>query len=354
MSEMNMVHGSFKLNGTSYSLEDLKEVGYSLIKEGEAHEQQIGDFILDWISDTNGIYVTTSGSTGKPQKIYITKESMVHSAKATAMALKLASEQLALLCLPTNFIAGKMMLVRAMVLGLHLDYCAPIGTLLNTVQKDYDFAAMTPMQAQNSLKIIPKIKKLIIGGAPVSSKLKANIGKGKNEVYETYGMTETVTHIALKELSPNASEYFTALPFVNLAIDTRNCLQIDAPKVSSGKIQTNDMVRLHSENVFEWIGRFDNVINSGGVKLHPELIERKLAPILNVTFFVAGMPDERLGQELVLIIENSKEDHELLQKIHESKTLEKYETPKKVYSLSKFIRTKNGKIQRSECLKLLQ
>ena len=345
------IHSQFRLNGISYDTEDLKEFGYSLIKEGEPFEVAIGNFLLDWTSSKSTLEVFTSGSTGKPKKIELLKEHMVNSALATGEYFQLKPNQTALLCLPCSGIAGKMMLVRAMVLGLHLDYVEPSSTPLLHSTKAYDFVAMVPLQVQNTLKGLPKIKTLIIGGAPVDSDLRKQLSKLSTHAFETYGMTETITHIAVKKIGTDSEHYFETLPNVHIAMDDRECLVINAPKISNTKIVTNDLVELVSETQFKWLGRFDSIINSGGIKLVPEQIEEKMAPIINSRFFVAGVPDESLGQKLVLVIEKSQVDaQELLLQIKKLKSIHKYEVPKKIYAVEPFIETKSGKVHRKKIM----
>ncbi|MBO0323389.1 AMP-binding protein [Muricauda sp. CAU 1633] len=349
------IHPQFKLNGTSYHLEDLKEIGYSLVKEGDPFELSLGDFILDWTSEKPTLEVFTSGSTGKPKKIALLKEHMVNSAKATGAYFGLAPNHTALLCLPCSGIAGKMMLVRAMVLGLQLDYVEPSSTPLSTNEKAYDFVAMVPLQVQSSLEHLDRIKIVIIGGAPVDITLRSKLKNLPTQCYETYGMTETITHIAVKRMGDGSIDYFETLPNVTISVDARDCLVINAPKVLNDQIVTNDVVELAGENQFKWLGRYDSIINSGGVKLIPEQIEKKLSSIINSRFFVAGLPDAVLGQQLVLVIEESQVDSEvLLSKIKKVKGLHKYEVPKKVVALKPFIETKTGKIHRKKIMEQIR
>lgn len=352
------IHDYFRLNGIHYSREELKEVAYSLIKEGETFEKSIGDFLLDWLSENPTVQVQTSGSTGKPKKIQLQKRHLVNSAKATGAFFGLSPGSSALLCLPTDFIAGKMMLVRAMVLGLELDYMAPSTNPLQSSIKLYDFSAMVPLQVENSLEKLSLIKTLIIGGAAVSNTLKKVINEKvkHTEIYETYGMTETITHIAVKKIHPPESEKqnFKTLPEVRISINDKNCLVIDAPKISKNPFITKDVVNLISDTEFKWLGRYDNIINSGGVKLFPEQIETKLAVLIDSRFFVGGLPDEKFGQKLILVLQGEVVIDDLSKKIASLPSLEKYEIPKAIYSLPAFIETETGKIRRKQTLGLLK
>ncbi|AEM72002.1 AMP-dependent synthetase and ligase [Allomuricauda ruestringensis DSM 13258] len=345
------VHPDFRLNDIPLNFEGITKIGQNLIKEGKPFEKSIGDFLLDWASDDSTIKVQTSGSTGKPKTIVLKKEQMVNSALATGAYFKLEPRHKALLCLPCTGIAGKMMLVRAMILGLHLDYVEPSSTPLSNTNKTYDFVAMVPLQVQNSLKDLFKVKKLIIGGAPVDSNLRNKLKTLSVEAYETYGMTETITHIAVKRITGDSVNSFETLPHVFVTQDDRGCLVIDAPKISDQKVVTNDLVELISKTRFKWLGRYDSIINSGGIKLVPETIEEKLSSVIKSRFFVAGIPDETLGQKLVLVVEgNSTDGREQLQAIKESKTLSKYEVPKEVYFVKAFSETATKKINRQKTI----
>ena len=351
---LNKIHPQFKLNGISYSYEELKEVAYSLVKEGTSFEIGLGDFLLDWLSGSETLEVRTSGSTGTPKPITLQKNHMMNSARATGNFLKLSSGEKALLCLPMEYIAGKMMLVRAMVLGLELHYKVPSAAPLEDIRRDYDFCAMTPMQLRNSLKDIQKIKKLLIGGAPVPENLRKKVLLKENAIYETFGMTETITHIALKKLSKGTREKsFKTLQNVRVSLDDRNCLVINAPEINPAAIITNDLVNVISETEFEWLGRIDNVVNSGGIKLVPEQIEEKLRSCIKSRFFVTAIPDETLGKKLVLILEGDADINTVQRRINALKNLQKFENPKEIFCLPEFIITKSGKIRRPETTALV-
>ena len=338
------VHNLFKLNGFHLDREDLCRVAYSFIKEGEDFEKPVGDFLLDWFDSKSYIEMETSGSTGTSKTISVSKQAMVDSALATGDFFDLQPGNSALQCLPVKYVAGKMMLVRAMILGLDLEFVAPSSHPLDNNEIDFDFVAMVPLQAQNSIPELKKIKKMIVGGAALNKALEKQLLKLPTEVYETYGMTETITHIAARKLGEKA---FTVLPYVTISYDDRNCLVIHAPRISDEVIITNDIVELVNENQFIFLGRIDNVINSGGIKLIPEQIEEKLASKISQRFFIASKPDNELGEKVVLVIEGEK--YELDDSLYES--LGKYEKPKEVVFISKFKETTTGKILRKETIK---
>lgn len=354
------IHLKFKLNGHDFSREDLQEVAYSFIKEGKPFERSVGDFLMDWLDNNEYIDVNTSGSTSKPKRIRLKKQHMVNSALSSGDFFGISVGDSALHCLPANFIAGKMMLVRAMMLGLEIDLVEPGLNPLRKVEKVYDFSAMTPLQLYNSLPQLDHIKKLIVGGAPVSRELIESIQDKSTLVFETYGMTETVTHIAARQLNRfrNVEEvensHFEVLPNVTIKKDDRGCLVIDAPQIADETIVTNDLVNILEEGRFEWLGRYDNIINSGGIKLIPELIEEKFAQALDKRYFVTGVPDKELGNKLVMVIEdgNGKEEDywTILKNVN---GLDKYEMPKELLFADQFEETENGKVIRHATLEKL-
>ena len=351
------IHPSFKLNGLQYTENELVVFAKDLEKSGVHYEIQIGIFLQQWLDEKNWVLVKTSGSTGTPKEIQLSKEQMINSAKATGIFFKLPENTTALLCLPSNYIAGKMMLVRAMVLGWDLHIVAPEKDAITQYDNKYDFVAMVPYQVHHSIKSLNKIKKLIIGGGTISEELNNQLQKVETEVFATYGMTETITHIAVRRINGLAkSTSYTALPDVKFSLDGRNCLVIDAPNVTDEKVITNDMVQLNSSTNFEYLGRVDNVINSGGIKLFPEQIEAKLSPFIKEPFIIASESDDKLGERLILILENaSNESNEISSNISEVfQHLSTYERPKKIYTFSKFPFTETGKIKRKEVLQILK
>jgi len=340
------IHRDFKLQNQSF-LDHISLLSHAITVLPDSYT-----FLKNLFDESKTITVFTSGSTGRPKEIRIPKKSLLRSAEATQEFFKLPSKTRAIHCLSTEFIAGKMMWVRALHLGWHLDVVKPIAAPLEQTQVTYDFAAMVPLQVQNSLNDIYKLKKLIIGGAPISFALEQELNKQVCESYQTYGMTETITHIAAKRLRETDNNFYKCLPDIKVSKDERDCLQIIAPHVSEEIILTNDVVRLISATEFEWLGRFDNVINSGGIKLFPEQIESKLTTIISKSYFVSALPDNKLGQKLVLLIE-SEDEIPNLENLLANSDLSKYEVPKEMYYLKSFIRTKNSKINRNDTLSLI-
>lgn len=341
-------HQEFRLN--EYQFTSVQE----LINYVATLDTTLVDFLETWFDENEYVVVQTSGSTGKPKQIKLKKEYMINSAIATGAFFDLKEKTTALLCMPTAYIAGKMMVVRAMVLGWSLDVISPTSNPFEKNDKSYDFSAVVPMQLYKSLPYIYKVKKMIVGGGVVSSTYLQKIQELPTQIYATYGMTETITHIAVKKLNhitKEIEEKYKTLPGVNIETDIRGCLVINAPRISSEKVVTNDMVTIYEANTFEWLGRYDHVINSGGIKLHPEKIEAKLERYISERFFVAGMSDELLGEKLVLVIEGKEQDVDI--QIAKG-TLERYEIPKTTYYIHKFVETPTGKIQRTKTLALLR
>lgn len=337
------VHNRFKLNGFHLDRDDLCRVAYSFIKEGDDFEKPVGDFLLDWFDDNDFITMNSSGSTGIPKLIRVEKQAMVNSALATGNFFELSAGNKVLNCLPVKYVAGKMMFVRGFILGLDMDFVAPSSHPLKNNETVYDFSAMVPLQAQNSINQLHSIKKLIVGGAKINANLEKLLIDLPTQSYETYGMTETVSHIAAKKVGDTL---FTVLPNVTISTDDRNCLVIDAPKISSELIITNDLVDLISDTEFVWNGRIDNVINSGGIKLIPEQIEEKLLQLIDRRFFVASETDANLGEKLILAIEG--EPYILPDNLFEG--LDKYERPKQIKFIPRFKETGNGKVIRKDSL----
>lgn len=318
------------------------------------------EFIQLWKSGAEKLILHTSGSTGTPKPIELYRSQMLASARMTGSALNIGEGTRALVCLNIDFIAGTMMLVRGLELGWDLTIVKPSSNPLMDVppQTKFDFTALAPMQIVNCLRDpdtaynATRFGKILLGGAPVSTALQNEIYLQKLEVYQSYGMTETVSHVAIRQLSPILEEDYTILGKTVLGTDERGCLNVTGPVTNYEKIQTNDIIEMTSPVTFKWIGRADNVINSGGVKIVLDKIDDILSGIffdMNVLnlFFSWYDTDELLGQKLVLFVEGS-EDSTLVDRIRkEIRTRVKaYETPKHVYFVQKFEKTATDKIDK--------
>ena len=339
---------------------DFKNFDIKNILPRTEFEKKVLQFLQEWFSDSETVSVQTSGSTGIPKVFEIEKKRMLNSAKMTCDFLGLKEGDTALLCLPVQYISGKMMLVRAIERKLKVIISVPSSA--PEISQNIDFCAMTPLQVQNSLDKIHFIKNLIIGGAAVSEKLKNEISttlqfsNSPTRIYETYGMSETLSHIALKQISPIQEEYFTILNDVEISVDERNCLKIFAPKLNLEILQTNDIVELLNEKQFKFLGRFDNVINSGGVKIFAEELENLVKKHIDRDLVFLGKPDETLGEKLILVIEDASTPlsmTEIKSKIYNLEFPSKFHIPKEILFLEKFPRAENGKVLRKEILKFL-
>lgn len=344
----NHPNTSFKLDGIFYDNIGLLSLSNQLKSAEESYKVSLGVFITKWVDSCSEIELQTSGSTGAPKTVLMSKQAMVNSAIATGDYFKLKPGNSALSCLPFEYIAAKMMFVRAYVLGLELDCINPSSNPLETLTKRYDFCAMVPLQVENSIDSLHHIKTLIVGGAKLSNDLKSKLIKLQTTVYETFGMTETVSHIAVKEICELPS-LFEALPSVYFAIDDRNCLTIHAPHIGSTPIQTNDVVKLSSNTTFEWLGRYDTIINSGGIKISPEQLEQKLERFIKERFFITSQQDNSLGEIIVIVIEGSKSNDTINFNI-----LDPIQRPKRVYYVNQFKETVSGKIKREETFNLVK
>jgi O-succinylbenzoic acid--CoA ligase len=316
-------------------------------------EKKVFFFVEEWLSDSKKVKVQTSGSTGIPKVFEIEKKKMLNSAEMTCNFLELKENDTALVCLPVEYISGKMMVVRAFVRKLNLVISEPSLKPLEKLDTEIDFCAMTPLQVENSLDKIHFIKNLIIGGASVSESLKKKITQtlllshSATKIYETYGMSETLSHIALKEVYPSSDDYFTVFENIDICVDKRGCLKIYAPKLNSEVLQTNDLVEITNGNQFKYLGRIDNVINSGGAKIFPEQLEALVKKEISNEVVFLGLKDESLGQKLVLVVEG--EESELInQKLSSINYQQKFHKPKEIIFVEKIPRTPNGKINRLE------
>jgi O-succinylbenzoic acid--CoA ligase len=351
-------YNTLTLNGVRLHGKEIVEYCYS---QAENSLSEVGKFIEEWLSPNPFMGLKTSGSTGTPKIMKAEKNRMLFSASLTANYFNFQPKQNALLCLPVHYIAGKMMIVRALFSSLNLLCLPPSSDPLASLPAGIkiDFSAMIPMQLQQGLhnEKLKQIKKILLGGGAVSSQLLNEIKDIDTEIFLGYGMTETLSHIALKKINgKNSESAFTSLPGISLKKDERGCLIISSQDLLENPIVTNDLVEFIQPKKFVWKGRFDNVINSGGIKLMPETIESKLHTLLNQRFFIAGIPDEKLGEKLVLIIEGSSfADNEL--NIFRGKlkqVLDKFEVPKEVFSIDHFAETSSGKINRRLTLEKIQ
>jgi len=338
----------------------------------EIENESVRNFLIEWFSDSPTVNLHTSGSTGVPKLIVAEKSRMIASAKMTLDYLGLKPGDTALLCLSVNYIAGKMMIVRAIVGGLNLLIGDLSSNPLQNEERHIDFAAMVPLQVYNSFRDkngrFSRIGKVIIGGGAIDRNEENLYSTLPNEIYATYGMTETLSHIAMRRINGDKrNPYFTPMDGVDVKVKEENgedigTLVINAPRLCAETLYTNDNVEMRSDGTFRILGRKDNVVCSGGIKLQIEEIEAKLANIIHVDFAISSKPDEKLGEKLVLVIEDSKERHvatsssALLSSylgFDLTSCLEKYEIPKEVFYILHLPRTESGKIARATLKQML-
>lgn len=317
----------------------------------------LDEFVSDWQSDSPTLLVHTSGSTGKPKPMLVEKRCMEASARITCGFLGLRAGDTALLCMPLDFIAGKMVVVRSLVWGLRLVAVEPSGHPLKGLTESPTFAAMVPMQVYNSLKVeeerrlLRDIKHLIIGGGAVNSDMAEELRGFPNAVWSTYGMTETLSHIALRRLSgAEASEWYEPFDGVGVTTSADGCLVIDAPAVCAQPLVTNDIAEIAPDGRrFRIRGRRDNVVCSGGLKLQIEEMEARLQPHLNVPYMISKRPDDKFGEAVVLLAVT--DDMESVCEVCR-KHMPRYEQPRYFLAVSELPMTPTGKPARAEAMKL--
>ena len=342
----------------------------------------LDEFLEEWNNPSPYVHVQTSGSTGAPKPMLVEKQRMLNSARITCDFLGLREGDTALLCMSLDYIAGKMMVVRSIERGLKLITVEPSGHPLyhdgvcsfasNDAKEQIpnnnplpsmgrgkgwgvNFAAMVPMQVYNSLQVpdekerLMRIRHLIIGGGAIDDALASALRTFPNHVWSTYGMTETLSHIALRRLNgPEASEWYTPFPSVKVSLNEDSCLVIDAPLVCPSRLVTNDIAELSSGTVpnmkFRILGRKDNVICSGGIKIQIETVERQLRPHLQAPFLITKRPDAKFGEAVVLLTEGAVDEGRRVC----AQVLPKYNQPKAYLHVDKIPLTATGKPARKE------
>lgn len=354
-----------KIDGHIYGPEDVgKFVETDEFRNLPVWKQKIFRFLNQWWDESETITQYTSGSTGTPKAIELTKKAMTASARRTCRFFCITDFSRIGLCLSTDYIAGKMMVVRALFARADLVTAAPEGHPYRDFTGILDFVAMVPLQAENMLragKPEAMYRTILLGGADISPELEECIARQETAYYLGYGMTETCSHVALRRLGLKQEDSqglqeprYEALPDVDLEIDGRGCLVIHDSATNSSALATNDMVEL-TESSFVWKGRFDNVINSGGIKYSPEELEQQISPLFESAFLISSVADKRLGNKIILIIEDEnlvqgshvlvgKEKKQFLKELRPF--LSKYALPYEVVMVAELVRTANGKVNR--------
>lgn len=314
-------------------------------------------FCRDWMAGQETFTQQTSGSTGAPKLQVLSRTQMKASATATGDFFGTTNRSHLLCCLNPAFIAGKMMLVRAMVWDCPITLVEPSANPLLGLAEQFTFVALVPLQVEailaeeKSRKLLQSIPHVLVGGAALPHKTQQGLVQQGIRAWQSFGMTETVSHIALAPIGAGELVY-QALPGVAIGINEEHCLWIQSPMSGPERIQTNDIIELRSKNTFTWLGRADFVVNSGGIKLFPEQLERRIAPLLeetcpNCAYFLFGERDSRLGEQLVLYVEGTAEEkRRLALEAGLGQILGKYEVPKKIYFKASFAYTPSRKINR--------
>lgn len=321
--------------------------------------QDLEAFLREWHNEEPTVWVHTSGSTGTPKPMQVEKERMKASARLTCQFLGLKEGDTALLCMPLRYIAGKMVVVRSLVAGLRLMPVAPSGHPLKDIEEIPTFAAMIPMQVYNTLQVPEEkeklmiIKHLIIGGGAIDASLARELKDFPNHVWSTYGMTETLSHIALRRLNgEKASDWYTPLENVRIRLSEEGTLIIHAPNVCTEELTTNDIAEINNEGRFRILGRKDNIINSGGVKIQIEQVEATLREHWDIPFQITAAPDAKFG-EIVVLLYNKVYDEESVRRIcHE--VLPPYWVPKRFVAVDELPITGTGKPDRATARRMVK
>ncbi|MBQ4326408.1 MAG: AMP-binding protein [Mailhella sp.] len=311
----------------------------------------LADFLDEWFSESPTVQVQTSGSTGVPKVMQVEKVRMEASARMTCSFLGLKAGDRALLCMPLKYIGAKMVVVRSILWGLDL-YCVQASSHpLLTLGFAPDFLAMTPAQVYSSLESEDEAALLeatghnIIGGGAIDARLGARLRTFPNHVWSTYGMTETLSHIALRRLNgPEASDWYSPFEGVALRLTEEGALAIHAPAVCAEELVTNDIAELHEDGRFRILGRKDNVINSGGVKIQIEAVEAQLLPLMPCAFQITAGPDAHYGEVVVMLAEGEERGQGFEEAFA---ALHAYSRPKHVFFVPSLPRTGSGKPDRA-------
>ena len=360
-----------RIEGVDYSVAEARarqEGQPSILQEtfyaqygADSFQAYLADFLSEWFDDNDTVQVHTSGSTGTPKPLRVEKQRMMQSAMLTVSFLELTENDTALLCMPLKYIAGKMVVVRALVAGLNLLPVTPSGHPLAQRSTAPVFAAMIPMQVYNTLQVaeekecLRQIRHLIIGGGAIDASLGKQLLSFPHAVWSTYGMTETLSHIALRRLNgPEASDWYTPFPHVRLSLSAENTLTIQAPAVCPDILTTNDICEFNAQGQFRILGRKDNTLNTGGVKVQIEEVENALKSFLATPFQITAVPDPKFGERIVLLLED---EHGTCPKTALRKAfdcLPPYWRPKQIFRIRQLPQTGTGKPDRATARKMAE
>ncbi len=343
----------FHINGKSFSL---NEISNWIKSPSESKiESQVKAVYQEFLfSEADHIEIFTSGSTGAPKLIRHSKEKVFHSAQMSNHFFQLGEGKKVLLVLPPEKIGGRMLIIRSIVGGMDLYYVTPRLNPFSEIRlSNFDFCSLTPAQLATiikdkaSLEQLRKIKKILLGGSEVTDEILNFTQNEHTEYFHSYGMTETISHVAIRALNgENKSEFYTALDDVNFELkEETGQLIIHAPTILKDSLLTNDIVEIRDYTSLKWLGRLDNIVNSGGIKLVIEEIEKKIKSFFKGEFFLTSEKDDILGEKLVIIVKNElKQIPKLKENIN--RELDRFERPKMIYIVNHFPVTDNGKIIR--------
>ncbi len=358
-----MIYPAITIDGVTRPLRQSREFCLRELDQPAtpAFRKEAFDFFLEYTGDREKVQLTTSGTTGRPVVLTARKEQLAASARLTLHVLGLQPGDKALLCLPARYIAGRMMIVRAITGGLDLHLTRP--TVRPQIREHYDFSAMTPQQAGNILHTsggrqkLTRIKKLLLGGGPLPSGLEKELSSLPTEIFHTYGMTETFSHIALRRITgPDRSPLFSPLPGVRVSLSNEGTLIIQAPHLLQDPVHTHDLAVIDPQGRFRITGRSDNLINTGGVKVSPEILEEQLQDKLSFPFFIGGLEDPLLGEKVVLFMQGPTPDPPALEEIRKAvRSLpDRTGRPRQLVISGSFSYTPTGKLRRQESMKIAE
>lgn len=356
MWNVDIARQSVVVEHRRFTAEDREELCSLSCEKPDEALRHVYAFLSEWFSDTSEVEVQTSGSTGVPKRMRVSKRRMMCSACRTCAFLGLKEGDTALLCMDMKYIGAKMMVVRALVAGMRLVVRKPSSAPLADVEEHIDFLSVVPMQLYRCVQDrrqwerLVQVRCVIVGGGAVDEPLCRQLDALPCKVYSTYGMTETLSHIALRRLNGEAaSEFYVPMDGIRLSLSVYGTLVIDAPDVCEGRIVTNDVVRLLEDGRFMVVGRMDNVVNSGGVKIQVEEDERVLRRLIPVPFVLTSVPDEYLGEALVLLVRDDLPLHEDDLRESMKVLLSRYHVPRHIIRIPQIPEAGNGKIDRKAC-----
>lgn len=346
---------TIKINGIVYTRREILEKDLS--GNNYSFSEDLLVFLKEWFNESKYISVQTSGSTGVPHVMQVEKSRMLHSAKTTCVFLGLKKNDSALLCMNLKYIGAKMVVVRSIYAGLNLITTGSLGYPLSVVEST-DFAAMTPLQVYNTLQDkrqkekLRQIRHLIIGGGAIDDYLSKELFDFPHAIWSTYGMTETLSHIALRKINGSGySEWYTPFEDIQISLSEKQTLVINAPKLTTTTLITNDIAEINTEGKFRILGRLDNVINSGGVKIQIEEVEHILKKEITCDFMITSASDKKFGEIVVMLIKQGTYDPDVLEIILR-KELPEYWIPKKIFFIENLPFTETNKPDRSHAKKI--